>query len=221
MRFNHTSGYEIPLLCVAIADNQVREVLLFDRPLQFRRISICHNVISRRADVERAKSTVGQVYAFLEAFEDTRKNTRDAFVFGARQAGPCTARGLEVQRFMEQLLGYWVTSPALQGTAVDGMVELGNGWIALSFKSAGQTGQHSYRFRLGSASNHHEVQLYVVGFRHPRGPVCSLGVVSATAVNATTREFTWGPHKPFPGVLNITTRDQLQAALRQQTIRQQ
>lgn len=213
MMFGETTGYSMPVLCLAWDKdrNKVMQRLLFPETMIRNSVSIVHDKISRDSDVQAAKISVQEIYMFLVRISAAHQRDRAYWVYGDGQAPPLAAQGLEVQLFCERLLGHEVVSPWEQNMAVDGFVFLYGDSIAVSFKTATRNGDE-YQFALNAAPQHEKVQAIVVGFRD--GPVVSLGVMSASEIEWDKTNYHWGPAKPFKGVLNVTTGVQLRAALR-------
>ena len=210
--FNRTAGYSMPLLCLAFHGAKIQEWLLFDYPLERKTITVTLGCKSQHVDVERAKTTVAHVYEFLTQFPAVNQRKRDYWVFDRSQTSDHIFRGLEVQSYCEKLLGSWVESPWAQGMAIDAYITLDGVRIAISFKSATPQKAH-YSFGLGVAPNHKEVQVFIVGFRE-NDRVTSLGVMAASAIDWAKTAYCWSTRKPFAGIVNIRTGDQLREALR-------
>lgn len=217
MEFGKTAGYKMPLLCLAVNGDTISERLLFktELPIDQNWIVIRHGKPSGNPLTESAKTTSDAIYEFLAGIPTSAQCNREYWVYDSAQSSPFTFRGLEVQRFCESLLGCQVESPWEQNTAVDAYINVDKVRIAVSFKTATYKprGLGSYYFPLKAATNHHEVNVVIVGFR-ANEHVVSLGIMPASAVNWNLATYCWGNVKKFHGELNITTGVQLRSAVR-------
>ena len=212
-KFHSTAGYVMPTVCLALHDGAIVERLLFPYTLTRKAVYITSGWASRDPAVEAAKITPEALLQYLLAVPASEQRTRAFWIYGEGHAAPLTARGLQVQQFSELLLGHDVEAPRSQNTALSAHVPLDDTRVAVSFKTATSTNDGTgFFFGIG---RHRDVSLYLVGFRDPQGQMASLGVIPASAVPWKKKgSYYWSPTKPFAGTLNITTGEQLRAALR-------
>lgn len=211
MMFHKTNGYANMILVCGGLDEQnvIKELLVFTEPLQRKSISVTSGYDSSDPVVQAARAmTLPKIY---EAMRLSVLKSRDEWVYGHEQSmSTSTTVGLMVQQLFERILGVWVTAPVEQNQAVDAYL----GGCALSFKTACACGNpKGGGFLTGKAKNSKDVDVIVVGFK-TNGLMTSLGVMSQTSVDRSKSAFYWGLTKPFPGTLNLTTRDGLLFALR-------
>ena len=211
MIFMNTSGYLMPMLCLSLKQDKIVEHLLFPDTIDRKNVSVTHDTPSRDPKVQAAKTTAELIYDFLCRIPSEMQRERDFWVYGAGQASPMCARGMEVQRFCEILLEHEVDSPWEQHTAVDAIITHGTDRVGLSFKTATCAGQ-GHKFELGAAPQRDKVRAFIVGFRE-NNRVVSLGVMSIDQINWDLHSYFWSPDKQFGGILNITTGLELRNAL--------
>lgn len=216
MKFGGTSGYNVPLICLAMDFEklQIMEHLLFTQPLEVDGASIHHGKISGNPQVQAAKTTTIALYEFLANIPSVQQFEREHWLFAPKQAAPTLARGLEVQRFCEKILGEEVESPWQQNQAVDAYILLDDVKLGLSFKTATKRTKTYCSFVVGFAPNKEELHVVIVGFRD-ENCIVSLGVMKATSVDWTRKTYSWSNLKPFKGILGITNGEQLRCVLRQ------
>lgn len=197
------------MVCGGLTEqNIIKKLLVFTKPLQQNNVRITYRRDSRDPVVQAAQTmTLPQIYNAMRA---SASKTRNEWVYGVEQCKLKEAAiGLQVQQLFESILGVWVDAPAEQNQAIDARL----GDCAISFKTTTAHGKVGFFFRTGKSKNITDVDVVVVGFR-TNGHMTSLGVMNPTSVDWIKANFYWGLAKPFPGTLNIKTRDALLDALR-------
>lgn len=214
MMFTKTAAYEIPLLCLSIDEGNIAERLLFKTVIRRKAVYIHHGKRSRDSEVEAAKTTSSQVLRFIAGIPSAEQRTRNEWVYGPGQCNATVAIWLEVQNYCEALLGEELKAPSAQGTPVHAYASIDGKRVAISFKMATPRGP-GFQINLG-ATKHDKVDVFVVGFRDASDKVAYLGVVRATSIACTKKfgSYYWSSTTPFAGILDITTGEQLRAALR-------
>lgn len=208
IRFGRTRGYNMPVLCLALSTDRKSIVarLLFKDTLaqRYEGTAATLNMQSQDPVVEQAKMPLDSIYQFLAAFPLDKMRTRNFCVYGEGQAAPLAARGLKVQQFLENILGYEVESPLEQETAVDAILVVDNRRIMVSFKLASVEKGYLY-FSTCAAPGHENVQLMIVGIRDSSGDVTSLAVMHASEVDWDLTKYMWSARRLFAGITGITS----------------